>query len=185
VRLTFDGEVVAAPVEVRVDPSIEVSLEDLQEQYRVVRSLQDRVSVLNDGLRRIDVVSAQLEARRETAKSLKQELPEDLLTALEEYESATSELLDELARAEDKPYWSQGPRLSDRLQSLARDIDGQFAAPTRAQMDYLAELESEFAEKVARVNILFTETLPALNARLQEQGIPGALLPAALELPAP
>ncbi len=120
VRLTVDGEVVEAPVEVRVDPSVEVSLEDLQEQYRVVRSLQDKVSVLNDGLRRIDVVDAQLEARRETAKSLKQELPEDLLTAFDEYESATSELLDELARAEDKPYWSQGPRLSDRLQSLAQ-----------------------------------------------------------------
>lgn len=185
VRLRVDGEVVEAPVDVRVDPSIEVSLEDLQEQYRVVRTLQDKVSVLNDGLRRIDVVNAQLEARRETAKGLQQELPEDLLTDFEEYESATSELLDELARAEDKPYWSQGPRLSDRLQSLAREIDGQFAAPTHAQMDYLAELESEFAEKVARVNILFTETLPALNARMQEQGIPGALLPAALEVPVP
>ena len=84
-----------------------------------------------------------------------------------------------------KPYWSQGPRLSDRMQSLAGEIDGQFAAPTQAQMNYLAELESEFAEKVARVNTLFTETLPALNARMQEQGIPGALLPAALEMPAP
>ena len=185
VRLTVDGKIVEAPVEVRVDPSIEVSLEDLRVQYRVVRSLQDKVSVLNDGLRRIDVVDAQLEARRETAKSLQQELPEDLLTAFDEYESATSELLDELARAEDKPYWSQGPRLSDRLQSLAREIDGQFAAPTHAQMDYLAELESEFVEKVAGVNTLFSETLPVLNARLQEEGIPGALIPAALELPAP
>lgn len=185
VRLTVDGEVVEAPVEVRVDPSIEVSLEDLQEQYRVVSSLQGKLSVLNDGLRRIDVVNAQLEARRETAKRLQQELPEDLLKALEDYEGATSGLLDELARAEDKPYWSQGPRLSDRMQSLAGEIDGQFAAPTQAQMNYLAELESEFAEKVARVNTLFTETLPALNARMQEQGIPGALLPAALEMPAP
>ncbi|MGB5658899.1 MAG: glycosyl hydrolase, partial [Thermoanaerobaculia bacterium] len=183
VRLTFDEEMMEAPVEVRVDPSIDVGLEDLRQQFLFVKALQDKVSVLNDGLRRIDAVTAQLAARRATVKKMERDLPDDLLSALSDYEQGTSELVAGLARAEDKPYWSQGPRLSERLQSLAREADGQFAAPTRAQIDYLAELEAEFQEKVEEVNILFTDTLPTLNGQLQEQGIPSILLPAALEVP--
>jgi hypothetical protein len=183
--LTVDEEVFEAQVEVRVDPSVEVSPEDLRVQFEVVTALQEMVSVLNDGLRGMDGVAAQLTARRETAKQMKQDLPEALVGAVDEYEEAASELLESLARGQDKPFWSQGPRISERLQSLAWDVDGQFAAPTAAQMDYLAELETEFLEKLDEVNTLFTEALPALNARMQEQGIPPILLPVPLEAPAP
>ena len=60
VRLTVDEETLEAPVEVEVDPSIDVGLEELRQQFLVVKGLQDKVSVLNDGLRSIDAVTAQL-----------------------------------------------------------------------------------------------------------------------------
>ncbi len=182
VRLTVDEESLESPVEVGIDPSVEVSLEDLREQFRVVESLQNRVSVLNDGLRRIDAVRVQMEARRSTAKQMQQEFPEELKTAVEDCEEEIADLLGGLARAEDKPFWSQGPRLSERLQSLAAEIDGQFAAPTRAQMKYLAELEEEFGTALVKVNGLFAETLPELNRRMEEQGTPPILLPSLLEV---
>jgi photosystem II stability/assembly factor-like uncharacterized protein len=182
VRLTVDDEVLEAPVEVGVDPSVDVSLEDLQTQFRVVESLQEKLSVLNDGLRRIDAVSAQLEARRATARHMQQDIPEDLLDALKEYEEGVADLLDRLARADDKPFWSQGPRLSERLRSLAREIDGQFAAPTAAQMEYVAELEEEFDAAVVEINALFSGALPTLNGRMGEHGIPPLLLPVTLEV---
>ncbi len=185
VRLIVDEEAFEAPVEVRVDPSVEVSLEDLRVQFEAVSALQEMVSVLNDGLRGMDGVAAQLSARRETAKQMKQDLPDALVGEVDEYEEAASELLESLARGEDKPFWSQGPRISERLQSLAWEVDGQFASPTAAQMDYLAELETEFLDKLDEINALFTEALPALNARMQEQGVPPILLPAPLEAPSP
>ena len=178
----MDDEVLEAPVEVGVDPSVDVSLEDLQTQFRVVESLQEKLSVLNDGLRRIDAVSAQLEARRATARHMQQDIPEDLLDALKEYEEGVADLLDRLARADDKPFWSQGPRLSERLRSLAREIDGQFAAPTAAQMEYVAELEEEFDAAVVEINALFSGALPTLNGRMGEHGIPPLLLPVTLEV---
>ena len=183
VRVTIDGVAMEAPVEVQVDPSVDVSPEALREQFRVVSNLQEKVSLLNDGLRGLDAVAAQLTARRETTKLMNHELPEELRAALDEYETTAGELLDALARAEDKPYWSQGPRLSERLQTLAWEVDSQFAAPTSAQMDYLAELEAEYAERVEEVNALFSQTLPALNGELQEHDLPPILVPATLRTP--
>ncbi len=177
VRLTVDGQSHETPVEVGVDPLVEVSGEALRAQFDAAVELTEMQSKLNDRLKGLDAVGAQLEARRATVKTLEIELPDELKKAWQEHDEAAKELLGGLAREEGKPFWSQGPRLSELLRSLGREIDGQFAAPTAAQRKLLGELRDEYGQAVARIAAFLGESVPALNARLDGAGIPPVALP--------
>jgi photosystem II stability/assembly factor-like uncharacterized protein len=177
VRLTVDGKSQERPVEVAVDPLVEVSPSDLRRQQSVAIELRDMQSVLNDGLKGMDVVAEQLVARRAAAKRLDEELPEELEKALREHDDAAKTLIDGLAREEGKPFWSQGPRVVERLGNLFFKVDGQFAAPTAAQMELLAELKSEYDGAVGKLREYFAETLPELNSALEGAGVPPVAVP--------
>ncbi len=177
VRLTLDGESLTQPVEVAVDPTVGADPEALAAQFEVASRLTALRSAVNDALRGLDALAAQVAARREAAKLLRRELPAELETALDEHAEAAREILGRLARAEDKPRWSQGPRLIERLDGLFSDVDGQFAAPTGAQTAYFAELETEAGERLGEVDLLFGEGVAALNAVLEAHGVPPVMAP--------
>ncbi len=177
-RLTVDGESHETPVEVRVDPLVGASREALEAQFDAAVELTEMLSSLNDRLKGMDSVASQLQARQATAKAMEVELPDDLRKAWKEHDKAAEEMLASLARAEGKPFWSQGPRLSERLGDLRRNIDGQFSAPTAAQLELLGELRTEYDDKVAEIDSYLGETVPALNSQLTAAGVPPVALPA-------
>ena len=63
VRLTVDGEVHEQPVEVDIDPTLEVAGRDLRAQHRMATEVRDLISVANDGLRSLAVRSGLLNFR--------------------------------------------------------------------------------------------------------------------------
>jgi photosystem II stability/assembly factor-like uncharacterized protein len=182
VRLTVDGESHEQPVEVGIDPMVAVSAADLATEFRVANELTAMQSAVNDGLRGLDSLKSQLEARRATVKLMKQELPEELESAWKEHDEAAMEIIDKLARNEDKPFWSQGPRLAGRLGGLFYEVDSQFAAPTAAQMDYFEELKGTYSEEMDALNRFFSIDVPALNALLETHGVPPVAVPEAIGL---
>jgi photosystem II stability/assembly factor-like uncharacterized protein len=177
VRLTVDGESQETSVEVGVDPLVPVSMDELEAQHDVAVELSELQSTLNDRLKGLDSVAAQLEARQATVKQMEIELPDDLRASWKEYDKAFEEMMGALARAEGKPFWSQGPRLSEQLGNLYRGVDGQFTRPTAAQMEFLEELRQEHAEKTAEIDTFLRDTVGALNAELEAAGVPPVALP--------
>jgi photosystem II stability/assembly factor-like uncharacterized protein len=182
VRLTVDGESHEQPVEVGIDPMVAVTAADLATEYSVANELTAMQSAVNDGLRGLDALKSQLEARRAAVKLMRQELPEELETAWKEHDEAAKEITEKLARKEDKPFWSQGPRLAGRLGGLFYEVDSQFAAPTAAQMDYFEELKGDYSELTDELNRFFSIDIPALNALLETHGVPPVAVPEAIAL---
>jgi len=177
VRLTVDGAVFEQPVEIGIDPLVEVSGASLETQFRVASELRDLQSTLNEGLRGMDVIAEQLAARRATLERLEEELPEEMETAWKEHDEAAEELMGTLARAAGKPFWSQGPRLVEQIGNLFGNVDNQFAAPTRAQLDLLQELKSEYDQKVSELQTYFGESVAGLNSQLESAGVPPVAVP--------
>lgn len=173
VRLTLDGAAQEQRVEVGIDPTVAVSPRELEAQFQVGRRLTDLRGQVNERLRALDTIKSQLEARRKEAKQLKKELP----AALEEKWKAVDEALagcyDRLIRDEKKPFWSVGPRVSERLGDLFDNVDGGFGAPTPAQLDYLRALEGETATALGEVDRFLAEQIPALDAELRAAGVAG------------
>ncbi len=177
VRLTFDDNTYEQQVEVGIDPTVEVSEAALEAQFQVASELIAMQSTLNRGLRGMDVVADQLEARQETAQRLEIELAPELKAEWKAHVNAATELMDALARTEGKPFWSQGPRLSEQIDNLFGNVDSQFAAPTAAQLQLFEELREEYKEMVGELERFFDESVPLFNELLTEADLPRVAIP--------
>ncbi len=181
-RLTLNGESSEVPIEVRVDPTVKVTRAALQAQFQAALRLREMQSALNRGLKGLDQLKAQLEERRETAKSMEIELPEKVEASWKSYDDATEKLITSLSRNQDVPFWSEGPRLSERLGALFGNIDDQFDAPTQAQREYLEELAVELDEALGRINHHFQSETATLNELLEGVGVAPVAVPQSVVL---
>lgn len=181
-RLTVDGVAHETAIEVAVDPTVDVAAADLQTQYDAASELLPMLSAVNTALRGLDSILAQSAERRATVELLEVELPAETEAAWKELEETHKEVMARLTRADDKPFWSQGPRLSERLSDLFSGIDGQFAAPTAAQLSLLSELRSETDEALAAVNGFFANSVERFNQALTGAGVPPLAVPGPVAL---
>jgi hypothetical protein len=182
VRWTVGSTVLEKPVQVTLDPTASVTSGALETQYQRTTSLRDLRSSVNDALRGLDSLKSQIEERRKALETQKKEIPESLKTGFDSRLQELNGILDRLARPSGKPFWSEGPRLSERLQDLFGQLNGTLVAPTAAQSEYLEELRAEYRGKMDEVNRFFGEAAPALSRVLEENGAPGLLVPQAIAI---
>lgn len=181
VRLTVDGESREKPVEVALDPLIDTPPGDLERAFEASKKLWRMQSAVNDALRDADALHAQLTARRDSMKLLEQELPDEVEERWKGFEEALGEILGVLVKDPEKPFWSLGPRLSERLGDLFRRIDGAYAAPTVAQNAYLGELADEYRQAMESCNGFLEEEVVGFNRDLAANGVPALAVPAKIE----
>lgn len=175
-RLTLDGRAHETRVSVTLDPLLVVSREDLQAQLDTALALRDQLSSVNDILKAIDLLHEQLKSRRATAEVLEIELSDELESQWKELEETLTEQLESLTRNDEKPFWSQGPRLADRIASLAGNVDSAFAAPTAAQSELAAELATATEEATASWKTFVEGELAAFSEALSRAGLPGLVV---------
>jgi hypothetical protein len=171
------------PFEVRLDPTVSVSQNDLEIQQQYSTQLIDMQSFVNDGLRALDMLNKQIEERKETLSRQGVNVPKEVMEAIEIHLKKIDSLQDYLARPEGTPRWSEGPRLIGRLSRLFGSIDGVNALPTKAQQDYLRELEGEFKKALTDVNNYLSLSMKELNNTFRKFQVPLLLLPEPVKIP--
>jgi len=177
VRLTVDGQTYETKTTVRLDPLLNSDMAGLRAARDMALSLVDMVSDVNEMLRGYDAIEQQLKDRRQTMKQLKREIPPELNKAWKAFEKSMSEQAAKLTRNPDKPFWSQGPRLLERLFGLGGGVDSPFAGPTAAQRALYDELKAEYAEAKAAFETFIGETAPAFGEKLEQAGAPPLAMP--------
>jgi len=183
VRLTVDGQVSETPVEVGIDPLVKVSADELRAAFDMASRLDAMSGAANGALRALDVIVEESAARKAHMERLDHEVSNELRALWQERDGEARGLVKLLAGEEGKPFWSQGPSLTEQIRSLEMNVDNAFRAPTAAQQKLFAELEAELGEALAAVNGLLGEALPALNERLVAEGVPPLFEPAAVAVP--
>ena len=182
VRLHLGDHTFEQPVEVRLDPTVGVSLEALQVQQNYAFGLRDMQSFVNDGLRALDTLAKQIEERKETVREQGEKFPREVLDAIESHLRKIESIQDSLARPEGRAFWSEGPRLIGRLSRLFGSIEGVNASPTRAQEEYYRELLQEFRVSMAEVNDYLGQSAKELNRTFRKYQVPLLLLPEPIQL---
>ena len=147
----------------------------LQETFDDALELTALRAEVNDLLRRLDDVKLQVEERVKLAASRR--APADVTKALEKEGETLKALTDGLAKPADRPFYSEGPRIIDRLAALFFAIDGVNLAPTAAERTLLGELRGEARKAIDDGGRHFGEALAGLNgtlhaAELPEIGVP-------------
>jgi hypothetical protein len=149
VRLTAGGQSVTQPLEVRLDPTIGAADPDLRRQFDTNLKLRDMQSSVNDALKSIDTFKAELEQAEKNVKTLDPQAPKVLTGLITERKQQLSSMELKLARPDNIPGYSMGPRLVDRLGQLLGAIDRVLAAPTPYQ-GALQRIEVRVFERYGR-----------------------------------
>jgi len=179
VRLTAEGKSYTAPLELKVDPRVKTSPEDLQKQNDLARQILAEVSEIHEAIGAIRDVRTQIHG-------LDRRLGEDsryaqLLSVAKEFDKKSMDVEGQLLQVNAKSSEANlnFPVLIDeRLHSLIFSVDAGDYAPTRQQVQVFEELRNQAQPLLARHHDLMTKDLVALNELINKQSIPVLYLPA-------
>ena len=179
VRLRADGKSYTVPLELRLDPRVKVSGEDVQKQVELGRKIVAQVSEIHEA------ISAIRELRAQT-RGLDKRFGDDaryasLVTATKDFDKKSYDLESQLLQVNSKSSESNlnYPVLIDeRLHSLLFSVESADALPTRQQYEVYEDLEKETQPLLARYHELISKDLAALNEMVNKQNIPALYMPA-------
>ncbi len=157
-------------VEVRVDPTVQITPAELQTQHDLALKLRDMNSSMNDGLRLLDSAKAQTDQIETVAKDRLSEVPADLTKAIADYKKRTNDLLAELATNPEDGIRAPS-RFSDQLGGLYFTISGGNFAPTPTMKENYELLQKELPNKIAQMNKFVDDDTAKFNQMLQKFGL--------------
>lgn len=184
VRLTAGGQTLTRELEVRVDPTVGAVDGELRTQLDVNMKLRDMTSSVNDALRAIDTWKGELDQAERSVKTLDPQAPKVLTGLISERKQQLSSMELKLARPDNIPGYSMGPRLVDRLGQLLGLIDRVLAAPTPYQVEHFNELKAEFLKDIGDVNSFIEHQIPEINDMLKKNNAGALMSGKSIEIPA-
>ena len=99
-KLTVGENIYNTSFEVRIDPTVSVSPEQLNIQQQYSIRLRDMQSFVNDGLRALDILKKQIEERKDTLNKQAKDVPREVMDAIETHSKNIETLMNILAAPE-------------------------------------------------------------------------------------
>jgi photosystem II stability/assembly factor-like uncharacterized protein len=179
VRLTSEGKSYTAPLELKLDPRVKASVEDVQKQSELGRKIVAQVSEIHEAVASIREVRVQ-------TRGLARRFGDDshyasLISASKDFDKKSFDLESKLLQVNSKSSESNlnYPVLIDeRLHSLLFSVDSADAPPTQQQYEVFNELQKETQPLLAQYHELISKDLVALNEMVNKQNVPALYLPA-------
>jgi hypothetical protein len=180
VRLTVDGKSETAPLEVKLDPRLNVSQADLQKQFDMLIQIRDELSRVYDAVNQIQDVRAQIDG-------LRKRLPDSAgikptLAAADDLGKELLSVRDELSQMkiksnEDSLAYPQ--RVDSKLAGLAMAVGvGTDSAPTAAEYEIFDKLKKQADLSVARWAEIQKTSLANFQKMAAGQNIQAIVVPA-------
>jgi FtsZ-binding cell division protein ZapB len=156
---------------VKLDPTIDVPVAQLQETLDMQVKLRDMQSNINLSLRFLDSLKEQLKQAQTTMKTLQREPDKDLMKALEDYVKAIDTLEDRLSARNEGLGFAGKDQVADEMGNLFFALDTNFG-PTAGQRQYFEEMQPLYRSGGEEVNKFLRETLPQWNEKLRAWNAP-------------
>ncbi len=180
VRLTVGGQMQTAAFDLKLDPRVKVSQEDLEQQFNLLLQTRDELSRVYDTVNQIQDVRSQL-------LGLKRRLPENastktIVSAADELEKklvAVREGLINLTISANEDSLAYPPQLDAKLAYLAMDAGTADSAPTEAEQKEFEKLKRQSGELIGRWEDLQRRDLAAFQKLTAEGSLSTVVVPPA------
>jgi hypothetical protein len=173
VKLTVDGESLSQTWEWKKDPRLEVSLEELEDQFNFLIQVRDKISQVNRAIIQLRRVRQKIESLAGEIKGLDKsgniiEEGKKIIARLTEIEGI---LIQSRSKSNQDPL-NYPIKLDNKLAALASVVASADGRPTDQSRERVKELAAATHAEVAKFNSVLETDIPALNAMLKEAGIP-------------
>jgi len=173
VRLATGGQTYSASFEVRKDPRVAATQEDLAAQCALLLRIRDKLSDTHDAINSLRLTRAQADewARRATSASGAENVAavrdraRAVVTALAEIEG-------ELIQVKADSPLSPPTRLNEKLAVLTSFVDSADAAPTKQAHAVFNDLSARIDARLARLREVMATDVAELNRLIRESGLP-------------
>jgi photosystem II stability/assembly factor-like uncharacterized protein len=173
VRLTVAGKSYTASLEVKMDPRVTTSAEDLRKQFDFLLKLRDRQDEMNRTILAVRDLRGQLQsverhlASHDDAKSV--------VSSAADLRKRTSALEEELIQVnataqEDEANYPT--KLNSKLGYLNGAADSADTAPTEAELAVFAKLDQELEAQLTKWRDIVAKDIPALNDSMRKANVP-------------
>ncbi|HEY4839728.1 MAG TPA: hypothetical protein VIH72_14025, partial [Candidatus Acidoferrales bacterium] len=180
VKLTAGGQSYTAKVEVKTDPRLHVSQEDLDKQFEFATRLNSRITAGHDAINQIRSLRGQLDL-------LKQRLPAtpetkavlDAADALNKKMTAVEEEMIQTKSTSNEDALNFPIRTVNQLVDLFGTVESADAAPTAQSYEVFEVLNKQLTASLAKWDDIQKTDLADLNAKMAQANVPGVSLPPA------
>ena len=172
VRLTVVGQSQTAPLELRLDPRIQIPRADLEKQFDLERQLTRRLTSLHNAVNEIRDLRAQINSLEQRYKSV---------AAWEPMKPVAADLLKKIGAVEDKIIQAKmkstegdlrfPTMIDEQLIYLNWSVDSTDAAPTGSQQQLFAELSEKLQAQLNVWDQILSQDLTGFNKAAEKQKI--------------
>ncbi len=173
VKLSANGKELTAPLQVKVDPEVTVSQEDLQKQFDLAKKVSDRISQAHETVNSVRLIHAKIQALE--AQLSASPGSEGILTdarTLDQKIMAVEDALFQINKTAEKDSFNYGGRLNDMLIALESTVERADSAPTVQTYDVFNYLDHELQQQITQWNTIMNSEVPALNKAVRDKDIP-------------
>ncbi|MGH9594656.1 MAG: glycosyl hydrolase, partial [Bryobacteraceae bacterium] len=180
VKLTVGGQSYTSKFEVKTDPRIKVSQEDLDKQFEFATRLNARITAGHDAINQIRALRQQIDV-------LKQRLPAntenktvlDAIDALNKKMTAVEEEMIQTKSTSNEDALNFPIRVVNQLVALFGTVESADAAPTQQSLDVFDNLNKKLTASLAKWEEIQKVDIPDLNSKMSQANIPGVSVPPA------
>jgi photosystem II stability/assembly factor-like uncharacterized protein len=171
-RLSVNGTVVAQSFEVKKNPLISSSKEDLDAQFRILVGIRDNASRLAQGVIQLRDISDQVE--RWANQAQEKQHGERVYTAAKDIKDKLARIESELVQAPENkaPAMDAPVRLYSKLAALNSVVSSADYAPTAQMTEVYEDIVAGVDTQLLLLNKLIAEDVPSFNNLVSELGLP-------------
>jgi hypothetical protein len=171
-RLTVAGRTSTAAMEVKTDPRLKTSVEDLQKQFDLMLKLRDRQEEMNRSILAIRDLRVQLNLveKRWGPKDNAKAVIEQSKDLRKKIGAVEDELIQVNSKASEDEL-NYPTKMNSWLGYLQAAVDSADTAPTEGELGVFAELNQKLDAHLAKWHELLSTEVPAINAAMQKNGI--------------
>jgi photosystem II stability/assembly factor-like uncharacterized protein len=176
-RLTVLGKIYTAPLEIKADPRLKISSEDLARQFDLLLKIRDKVTETDDAIIQIRDVREQINAIN---NRLKDDPPAKAIAdagkALDTKMTVVEEALIQTKAKSGQDVLNFPVRLNNDLVALSGVVGSADSAPTKQSYEVFDTVSKAVDEQLARWKAIVSAEVAAYNSLMKQQDVPALML---------
>lgn len=177
VQLLSGKDTLKQSFEVKLDPRVVATQEDLQEQLGFLLKIRSQLSAIDETVNAIRDIKKQLDDVSKRTQSLpSRSTIRDAVKALNEKLTSVEEELIQVKIKSSQDALNFPIKLNNKIAALASSVGSADTRPTKQQYDVFAELSARADVQTQKAKGIISADVPAFNKLVKEQDVPAVIL---------